>query len=178
MTSISVDSISPSDAPPAFDVWKPAAPGSQVSGRIIYLSQYIKTNYKGDGREQVLRIDLEDAQGAKYTVYPVTNNQVNEAGDMVGWADRMAKAIGRAVRTAGAGAVDVGGWLTLRRDQDVETKGGMAYQYSAGYQVPEPGQVPVAVDQVAPAPAPAAPAPAPAAPAPAPAPAGDITQLV
>lgn len=169
MTSISVDSISQSDAPPSKNSWKPAN-GEQLSGRITYLSQYVRTNYNKDGREQVLRIDLTDAAGNEWSLYPVTNNEVGANGEMLGYANRMAKAIGRACRAANANSVDIGGWLTLQRGADESTAGGAAHTFTAGYQAPAPGTQPVAVDQVAPTPAPA-PAAVPAVP-------GSITDLV
>lgn len=171
-----VDDIAP---PSSGNTWKPEV-GESIAGIITYADTFTGDDFDKKRRQRTLRLDIEDAAGDTWTIYAVTNADLD--GD--GYPKRDARAISDAVRAAGCATLEVGGRFGMRREADIPAdKPGLSptKTWSAQYQPPAAGVgadllggQPAAPAQQAATPAaptPAAEAPPAAVPAPAPAPA-------
>lgn len=132
--SISVDTI----AGPDGASFKFETVGDTVKGIIVHAEEMVRENQFNRQDEKVIRISLEQDDGAIAIIWPVTDTNVETGG----YASRMAKAIAAAVRSAGETRLENGGTLAVKFDREIPTdKGNPAKGFVAQYKapaVPEP----------------------------------------
>jgi hypothetical protein len=133
--SYDVDDI----APPSGDSWQPEI-GDKVAGKIISLREQVRDNKFGKTEKNIL-IFLEQPDGSVIIVSITVNADVHGEG----YPKRNAKAVGEAIRQAGAKRLEEGANLAIARIDDYPSNAGPAQDFKAKYVLPEPV---VEVDEV------------------------------
>ncbi len=114
-------------APPSGESFKFNTIGDTVKGVLTYVptAPTERTN-KFNGRvEQVIRLVIDVGDGDTQAIYPIVGST-------------MARAIGDAVRAAGAATLEVGGTLAVRYSENKDTgKPQPLKMYSAKYEPPK-----------------------------------------
>lgn len=123
--SINVDDL----APPTGDAAKFDKIGDTVTGILSYVGTWqTRQNKFTDKTEEVLRLVIDTADGPK-ALYPVKGKQ-------------LPRAIGDALRAAGATALEVGGKLAVRFSGTEDTgKGNPMKVFVAQYEAPKASSV-------------------------------------
>lgn len=128
MASIPVDDF----GGPEGDSFKFEEVGDLAKGIVVHAEKIRrKSNFKPFPMQEVLRIVL-DINGDNQVLWPVLNNDLDGGG----YADRMAKAIGAAIRESGAKSLDSGGTLAVLYNEEIQTDANPARGFVAEYKPP------------------------------------------